>query len=351
MCAAFAAEGMDVVLHARRGKKGAVDTQHYGVPPSFEVRFSWHPNRIRGRQWAYAALVGAKARLGGAGFAYARCVYSARVAASLGLPVFFEAHAAPALDSKQHRGGMARLFGKATLLGVVSVTHALNDELIRRYRVPREATFVAPNGADPVAAVELLTLRKPGRLCVGYVGQLYAGKGMEIIVPLARRCAWADFHIVGGPADLVERWRRELGDVPNVFFHGFVAPVRTARYIASFDAVLVPCLRRVSGSGGEDIAPWTSPLKLFEYLAHGRAIVASDLPVLREVLKHQENCLLCPPEAPAKWEETLGQLQLNPALGEEIGRRAREEFLANYTWRQRARQVLGFMQARLARLG
>ena len=153
MCAAFAAEGMDVVLHARRGEKGAVDHQHYGVPPSFEVRFSWHPEGIRGRQWAYGALVGAKARLGGAELAYARCIYSARVAASLGLPVFFEAHAAPALDSKQHQRGMPPLFRKTTLLGVVSITHALNEELIRRYRVPREATFVAPDGADPVTAV------------------------------------------------------------------------------------------------------------------------------------------------------------------------------------------------------
>ena len=173
---------------------------------------------------------------------------------------------------------------------------------------------------------------------------------MEIIVPLARRCAWADFHIVGGPPDLVERWRQQLGDVQNVFFHGFVPPVKTARYIAGFDVVLAPYLRRVSSSGGEDIAQWTSPLKLFEYMAHGRTIVASDLPVLREVLEHQKNCLLCPPDAPAKWEETLRQLQLNPGLAEEIGRRARAEFLANYSWRRRARQLLGFMQARLAKL-
>ncbi len=54
-------------------------------------------------------------------------------------------------------------------------------------------------------------------------------------------------------------------------------------------------------SGGGHSAQVSSPMKMFEYLAAGRAIVASDLPVFREVL-NERNAVLCPPERPAAWE-------------------------------------------------
>lgn len=94
-----------------------------------------------------------------------------------------------------------------------------------------------------------------------------------------------------------------------------------------------------AASKDADIARWTSPLKLFEYMAAGLPIVSSDLPVLRDVLKPEVNALLCEPDQPKQWCEQLKRLWRHPAA-EQLGRRARQDFETRYSWRARARGIL-----------
>ena len=81
-----------------------------------------------------------------------------------------------------------------------------------------------------------------------------------------------------------------------------------------------------------------SPLKLFECMGVGKPLVASDLPVLREVLRHGENALLADPGAPEA--SAIRGLAREPARGRRLVGRARADFLAGYTWRARAARVL-----------
>jgi glycosyltransferase involved in cell wall biosynthesis len=181
-----------------------------------------------------------------------------------------------------------------------------------------------------------------GDFKVGYVGQLYPGKGMEIIAALAPLCPRATFHVVGGlPAD-IDRWQSALAACPNVVFHGFVPYVEAASYIASMDVVLAPYLRVVRGVGGgeSNLADWMSPLKLFEYMAAAKAIVSSDLPVLREVVADGVDAVLCDPDQPTQWAGALERLAAAPGLRADLGSRAQAKFLAHYTWDQRARSIL-----------
>lgn len=87
-------------------------------------------------------------------------------------------------------------------------------------------------------------------------------------------------------------------------------------------------------------------MKLFEYMAHGRAIVASDLPVLREVLQDRVNCLLRPSDAPQAWADALTELIADPLLRASLGDEARRQFLQHYTWRRRADLVLADLAPR-----
>jgi glycosyltransferase involved in cell wall biosynthesis len=83
-----------------------------------------------------------------------------------------------------------------------------------------------------------------------------------------------------------------------------------------------------------------SPLKLFEYMSWGKPILCSDLPVLREVIEDGRNGLLLPPDDPTAWAAALCRLMDNPDEGERLGNKARADFLARHTWRQRANRVL-----------
>ena len=91
----------------------------------------------------------------------------------------------------------------------------------------------------------------------------------------------------------------------------------------------------------------TSPLKLFEYMAAGRPIVASDLPSLREVLRHGDNAWLMQPDDPAALAQGIQHLLAEPALAARLAAQAQEEVQA-YTWEQRAANILRFVGAHVS---
>ena len=129
----------------------------------------------------------------------------------------------------------------------------------------------------------------------------------------------------------------------NLMFHGYVPYNETERYRQSFDVLLAPYLRKVKGHGPaiSNLAQWMSPLKLFEYMGSGRAIICSDLPVLREVVVHNETAVLCDPDAIQEWEMALKRLDHNPELRRQMGKAARKIFSENYTWKSRAKKIFG----------
>jgi glycosyltransferase involved in cell wall biosynthesis len=79
---------------------------------------------------------------------------------------------------------------------------------------------------------------------------------------------------------------------------------------------------------------------MFEYMSTGKPIISSDLPVLREVLVHEQNALLVPPDDVDAWEAAVRRLQSHPALAARLGERAREDLMQDYTWRSRVEKVL-----------
>jgi glycosyltransferase involved in cell wall biosynthesis len=175
------------------------------------------------------------------------------------------------------------------------------------------------------------------------VGHLYAGRGIELINTMARALPSVAFHLVGGSEEDRGRMVR-LGLSPNVILHGHHPPSQLANFFQKFDAVLAPYQSKVAVAGGGDTSDYMSPLKLFEYMAWGKPILCSDLPVLREVIEHRRNGLLLPPDDPATWVAALNRLIANPAERECLGNNARTDFLTRHTWRQRADRVLDGLQ-------
>ena len=114
------------------------------------------------------------------------------------------------------------------------------------------------------------------------------------------------------------------------------------RYRVAFDALIAPYRRRVYAAGGDrwDTARWMSPLKIFEYMASGVPMLASDLPTIREVLTHDANALLCDPDDIGEWCRALERVRDDRELAARLAANARTEFDERYTWHQRARAVL-----------
>lgn len=347
MCHAMVQRGYEVQLFApqRRVRPDlrSVDLwYHYGVQPQFSIR--WLPWIGRTGGQTYGLLAVFEALRSKADIIYSRHLPSAAMAAMITTPVICELHDMP--------GGYTgptylHLFMhvKAPRNRVVVISNALKQDLLSTYPhwMDGRRVVVGPDGVDVERFADLpdcqtarrtLGLREDGYFA-GYAGHLYPGKGVEIILGLAARCPTINFFLMGGQPDAVSALRGELErkGINNIRLWGFVPNTELPLYLAACDVLLLPNQRTVSGSGGGDIARWTSPMKLFEYMACGRLIIASDLPVLREVL-NEENALLCDPEDLDAWQQGLERAATDLAWRRTLGEHARSE-ARRYAWTRR----------------
>jgi glycosyltransferase involved in cell wall biosynthesis len=273
---------------------------------------------------------------------YTRSVSVAFAAASLGLSVALELH-----DAQTWRPALATRFAQLTrsqrLRRVVVISQRLADFMTANFPDLAGRVTVAHDASDPVSnppPAPAVIHRNAECLNVGYVGHLYPGKGMEMIAALAPRLSSVTFHVVGGTDVDLARWRGRLSQARNVFFYGHQPHQMTPQFIQAFDVLVAPYSKNVQGvGGGGNLADWMSPLKIFEYMAAGRPIVSSDLPVLREVLTDGVNALLAEPDNVDSWAEALTTLARDRKLRARLGARAQTDFLAGYTWEHRARTI------------
>ncbi|RIK31340.1 MAG: hypothetical protein DCC56_03910 [Anaerolineae bacterium] len=174
-------------------------------------------------------------------------------------------------------------------------TSALRVALERttKLKFEDEAVLSAPNGVEleryaslPNPSEARRQLNLPEALTVGFTGHIYAGRGAELLFELATQMPRVHFLWVGGTPELVALWKSKLAEAraTNVTMTGFVEHSRIPLYQAAADVLLMPYARTIEASSGQDIAEVINPMKMFEYMASGRAIVCADLPVIREVL-------------------------------------------------------------------
>ncbi|UCF62471.1 MAG: glycosyltransferase [Anaerolineaceae bacterium] len=271
----------------------------------------------------------------------------AAIASRLGLSTALEIHDLPSgnfgpwLFRNFLRGSGARR--------LLPITDALRYWLAREYKISLKEPFtvVSPLAVDidqytdlPTAEVARRELDMEEAFTAGYTGHLYPGRGIDLLMELARRNPKMRFLWAGGEAVAIELWRKRLSNagIKNVHMMGFVPNTQLPLIQAACDVLMLPHERRVSASGGGDIARFTSPMKMFEYLATGRAILTSDLPVLREVL-NEDNAVLIAPEDIDAWNGALRVLEVNEDKRRALGNQARNDAV-KYSWVERARRAL-----------
>lgn len=342
MCGALADAGHRVTLLAKRGPEplpaDASLHGYYGVSTGFAIDVLARPlGRGGGLVYALAATHRIRAARPHTDLVYSRDLLGAVAAAELGMPVVFEAHGVP-LHGWQ-RVLLRRVLRAPSFVGLVTISAALQAALAEVDLLPSGRPIVtAHSAADPLAIPAPAASARAPR--VGYVGSLYAGRGIELILELARRLPGATFEIIGGTEQDLARVRGEQPPT-NLVLRGFVAPSTLPAVYSTFDVLLMPYPRTgVRGAANRiDTSRYCSPVKMFEYMAAGVAIIASDLPVLGEVLTHNENALIAPADDVAAWQRELELLVSDPARRERLGQRAREDS-AQYTSPARVARIL-----------
>ncbi len=346
----FADAGHDVTLVAAQAGPGWPEAT---APQQldFEVRILARRDH-RGQSLLNGLRLRRLARRTRPDFCFADDVRTGLALALGGTPVIVELHSLQFHTSRLSRYALRRLLAHPNLRGLITISVALREDLVTATGIDRRLVTIAPEAARVRSDAELdaptpgwlAPAMRPGALQVGYTGSLYEGRGVELMVELAHRLPDVDVHVLGGPAAQANALRERTDRPANLLVHGLRPVADAERLQVAMDVLLAPYSSSVQTPGGVDTARWMSPMKVFEYLAAGRPMVCSDLPVLREVLSDTETALLATADEPQSWVAAIQRLASDDALREQIGTRAREVHRARFTWATRTTTLVSAAQ-------
>jgi len=279
------------------------------------------------------------------GIVYSRDQFSLGILDSQKHRLYWEAHNLPRnINSLFYK----KILGKIS--GLVVISQGLKEDFGRCYKGP---VLVAPDAVDleefnlnmsTEEARKKLNLPLDKKLVV-YTGHLYKWKGADALLEAAKLITNYQlpitngkilFVFVGGTEEDVENFRKKADIIKDVLVLGHQPHPTIPLYLKAADVLVLP------NTGKEDISrKYTSPLKLFEYMASGRPIVASDLPSTREILD-DSNSILVESDNAEKLAVEIRNILNNPEPANRICEKALED-VKNFTWSQRAEKILKFI--------
>ncbi len=382
MCEGFAAAGVQVTLiYARYRNPPDFKTndiwRFYGVEPTFRadsaacLHWSWParllPSRLAKKwntswsEWltlvSFTLSLLFRLRAERDAIVYSRDTFPLWLM-SLFWPrrarrLFFEAHTYPAtfLGRRFRRRLMKRIGGFVVITGQLRSRYLESgvepDRLLVAHDGYRLKRFEPPDD-------RLLSRRELGwnesSFVVGYAGRFHTmgmDKGIGILVEAVAQLARdpnvrpVRLALIGGPAENLNQLRSRLTAVglpaEIIWYGGHVPPSEVPRYLHAFDVCTVPF------PWTEHFAYYASPMKLFEYMASGSPISASDLPTIAEIIQHERNGLLVPPGNASALADALRRLRDDPALASRLAMGARQDAVP-YAWDHRASRILEWMR-------
>ena len=280
---------------------------HYGISRKIDVQFlmpsPWAFLRGRpGHDDTYCRR--AAHYVGGSGFdlAYCRSYLIPYYTTLAGIPTIVETH-----TTNYDHSALQKIYKIAHLpafKGLVTIHDSIRSEHVNR-GIPEDKTLVIESSVD-IRRFEIEDDVRHWKRCLGldldkryvtYCGQLYPDKAIDVILDVAKKMERREnvvFHLMGGP----DKWRRHWESIcrrrsiSNVLFSGFIANAEVPKFLKASDCLLLP-YRLDMAHTVMDIHT-TSPLKLFEYMAAKRVIVATGIPTVTKVLQHRRNALLAP---------------------------------------------------------
>lgn len=341
MAQALAKCGHDVTLYGRSIAQVSAEELYssYDTDPCFSIRLS--------SSVIPPALSAIKTfRDGHPDLAFGHDVFALTRAAREGIPVVYEAHDFP--RNRMSKMSLIKLLKSDKLKAIITVSDILKQQYLNNFNTLKpEQIFVAHDGADLIdyldrPAKQLDHLKgRADAYNVGYAGSLHPGKGLALISRIARIRPEYDFHVLGGTQKQVQRLQTE-NKLKNIHFYGHRDHAEVPAFLKAFDVCIAPYQHRALIKTGRNTSRWISPMKLFEYMAAGKPILCSNLPIIQEIITNDYNGILLPASDEEEWAETIDELRDDPEICKALGKNAYESLKDNYTWDKRAAAVLAF---------
>lgn len=317
----------------------------YGIREEFPI--TWIPAAKRGKQVDFILRSLMRCRKSQCEMIYTRAIWAACIGLLMNMPVIYEVHDIPGgkIGSRLFRSFLNSRKKKLTVM----ITRVLQERIEERFGIKftDKDSVVAPDGVDlerysglPGAIECRKRLGFNERITAVYTGGFYPGRGVDLLFKLAIEFPQVQFIWIGGEKDTIAYWNDKIKDsaVTNIILAGFIPNKDLPLYQGAADILLMPFGKKVSVSGGGNTAEICSPMKMFEYMAAGRAILSSDLPVLHEVL-NESNAMFYKAEDFEDLRRQFSVLLADPTRRNAIARKAAQDVTA-YEWKTRMNHIM-----------
>ena len=348
MCQAMGRLGVETELLLSSNHNEDELRRYYGVQNNFKIKKLPYFKNTTLRNIAHGVLasISTKSRRKDYDLVVTRnIVYAYLASVYFRIPTVYDAHH-PLVKGA---GYLFKSFKDSKYLVRFSTNSGGLADIYIKEGLPREKLVIAHNGVDLENYSELPGTKEaraqlglpPDKKIVCYSGNIYEGRGTELLVESALKLKDVLFLIVGGLESDVARLRA-LADgknARNVKLTGFVPHASVPLYLASADVLVMPYTPEVTIKGGARAKDFTSPIKLFEYMAAAKPIVASSIPSVTEVLEDGGNALLVEPGNPESLFSGIQKALDDTVLAQTMSQGALRD-VRMYTWEERARKLL-----------
>lgn len=350
---------VELIAPHRKSKIKEDFFEYYGVKRNFKFIRVWTPDwywpgplervAVRLKDFISGIILATHGLFSAAEIVYSRDEWPLYWLSFFRRGLIFEAHRfSPA------RKFFYRRFERTRMKVAVISTGLKKDFLAAGFEDGR--LLVAPDGVD-LAEFALKLSKEEARNKVSlpletkivmYTGHLFEWKGAVLLLEAAKNFQFSIFNFqnkpekvlfvfVGGTAYDLKKFREKAKGLDNVLILGHKSHKEIPLYLKAADVLVLP------NSAKEEISSkYTSPLKLFEYLASGRPIVASDLPSVREILNEQ-NAVLVKPDDLGSLAEGIKKILDHNILSEKLAQKALKD-ACQYTWQKRAEKIINFVE-------
>lgn len=349
MCEALSITGHEVTLliPSREDPIGETIFNYYGVKNNFTVRKISAPDfyfpgkldkiAVNLKSFISAWILCRYARKYKAEIMYSRDEWPAYLMSFFANKIVFEAH-----NYSESRNFFYRRFLNKKIK-IVTISQSLKNKFLE-FGFGDNDILVAHDSVD-LEEFKTTFSKEEARVkyhlptdgyIVMYSGHLFPWKGANLLATIASRVPEAIFVFVGGTAFDLEVFRRKFSHIPNIIILGHKPHKEIPSILKAADILVLP------NSAKEKISSFTSPLKLFEYMASEKPIIASDLLSIREVV-NEESALLAIPDDAESLAGAIRKIIGNPDLANNLSASAFRK-VQEFTWQKRTEAIIGFIK-------
>ena len=314
--------GKVFLIAPNTGSKKSI-SEHYGINKNFELikikKFKKLPRGLNYYLFSVYSII--------LGLSYKPDIFITRNYFTLFLlillrkKVIFEVHTGLEFEGRFNNFIVKNfnILNSKKILNLVFITKSLKNFFFKEYKI-RPKNCCVLSSASNLKFYYPKPRQYQGNFKIGYFGLLNKSRGTDFIFKLSHLDAKNKYYIFGGDKAYINKIKKKIFH-RNIILKEYLPYKKIKKMMNEMDLLILPYEKKVSAGGNfGDISQFTSPMKLFDYLASSKPIMASSLPVLREILTNKKNCIFLSDLNIYKWKLAIEKLSRDFSLREIISK-------------------------------